>query len=104
MDKANDQRGPDVRADIGGWISGPCLDRPLNQPHGMTQDEASALFHLRCTWGDRYQVSYSGDVWRAARLGAFADFSLTGDTAEELQGLIGEDYATWQAGARRQQS
>jgi hypothetical protein len=59
-----------VRYDIGGWVSGPCLDRPLNQPHGMSPEDATSLFHLRCIWGDRYGISHSGGQWKAHRLGA----------------------------------
>ena len=90
----------EVRADIGGWISGPCLDRPPNQPHGMSQEEATALFHLRAVWQDRYLINFSGNVWRASRLGTFAKFNILAKTPEELRELVGEDYADWQREAR----
>lgn len=90
-----------VRYDVGGWISGPCLDRPLNVPHGMTGDEATALFHLRCIWGDRYGISFAGKQWKAHRLGAGAPWNITAGTAEELRGKVYLDYRAWQAEARR---
>jgi hypothetical protein len=69
----------------------------------MSQEEATALFRLRCIWQDRYLINYSGHVWRAARLGKFAQFDIKADSAEKLRGLIGEDYSQWQQEARRQQ-
>jgi hypothetical protein len=90
-----------VRYDIGGWISGPCLGRPLNQPHGMSPEDATSLFHVRCIWGDRYCISYSGGQWKAHQLGAGAPWNLTADTAEMLQGHIWADYRQWAMEARR---
>jgi hypothetical protein len=90
-----------VRYDVGGWISGPCLERPLNQPHGMSAEDATALFHLRCTWGDRYGVSFTNKVWRAHRLGLGAPWNITATTAEELRNRIGEDFRQWQIESRK---
>jgi hypothetical protein len=90
-----------VRVDVGGWISGPCLSRPLNQPHGMSQEDATSLFQMRCIWGDRYGISYSGGQWKAHRLGNGAPFNITASTADELNNHIGEDYRQWVAEARR---
>jgi hypothetical protein len=89
-----------VRYDVGGWISGPCLS-PLNQPLGMTPEEATSLFRLRCVWGDRYQIAYSAGVWHGGRLGDFGKLGLTASTAEELRELIGADYQQWQAESRK---
>jgi hypothetical protein len=97
----SDQPEGQVRFDLGGWISGPCLDRPLNVSHGMTGEEATLLWHLRCTWGDRYGISFSNKVWRAHRLGMGAPFNITADSAESLRNLIGEDFRVWQIEARR---
>jgi hypothetical protein len=38
-------------------------------PHGMSGEDATALFHLRCIWGDRYGISLTSKVWKAHRLG-----------------------------------
>jgi hypothetical protein len=84
----SEQPAGQARFDVGGWISGPCLDKPLNQPHGMTPEEATSLFHLRCIWGDRYGISFTSKVWRAHRLGSGAPWNITAGTAEELRGLI----------------
>jgi hypothetical protein len=97
----SEQPAGQVRFDVGGWISGPCLDRPLNQPHGMTPEEATSLFHLRCIWSDRYGISFTSKVWRAHRLGSGAPWNITAGTAEELRGLIWLDYRAWQAEARK---
>jgi hypothetical protein len=90
-----------VRNDVGGWISGPCLTGPLNQPHGMTPEEATALFHLRCIWADRYGISYGGKQWKAHRLGTGAPWNITAPTAEGLRNLIGEDFRQWQIESRK---
>jgi hypothetical protein len=90
-----------VRYDQGGWISGPCLDRPLNSPPGMSGEDATLLWHLRCLWEDRYQIVYAGGQWHAARVGSFSNFNITGDTAAVLREKIGEDYRQWQIQARR---
>jgi hypothetical protein len=90
-----------VRMDVGGWISGPCLSRPLNQPHGMSAEDASALFKMRCVWGDRYGISFSGGQWKAHRLGLGAPWNITADSPESLRNLIGEDYRLWQLETRR---
>jgi hypothetical protein len=90
-----------VRHDLGGWVSGPCLSRPLDQPHGISAEDATSLFHLRCVWGDRYQIAHACGSWHAARLGTFGKFSITADTAEVLRSLIGEDYQQWQAESRK---
>ena len=91
-----------VRLDLGGWISGPCLSRPLNQSHGMSGEDATALFRLRCIWGDRYGVSFSGSQWKAHRLGSGARWDITVESAEELRGRIWADYREWEAEARRE--
>jgi hypothetical protein len=96
MDNQEDQ----VRTDVGGWISGPCLSRPLNQPHGMSAEDATSLWHLRCLWGDRYQVTYAAGIWHAARLGSFGTFDIDADSAIELRSLISEHYQVWQAETR----
>jgi hypothetical protein len=101
MKDMSEQPEGQVRYDVGGWIAGPCLDRPLNAPHGMTPEEATSLFHLRCIWGDRYGISFAGKQWKAHRLGLGAPFNITAPTAEELRGLIYLDYRAWQADARR---
>jgi hypothetical protein len=90
-----------VRIDQGGWLSGPCLDRPQEQAHGMSAEEATSLFHLRCVWGDRYGISYTGGQWRAHRLGTDAPGNITADTAEMLQGHLWADYRQWMIEARR---
>jgi hypothetical protein len=91
----------EVRPDLGGWISGPCLSRPLNPAHGMSGEDSTALFYLRRLWRDRYQVTYSAGVWRAGRLGTFGRLTLEADCAEKLRNVIGEDYRVWQIEARR---
>lgn len=83
-----------VRYDVGGWISGPCLDQPLNQPPDMTPAEATSLWTLRNTWGTYYGISFVSDVWRAYRLGAVTR-QITADTSEELSGLIWADFTHW---------
>lgn len=90
-----------VRYDVGGWISGPCLSSPPHAPYGMSGEDATALFHLRCVWGDRYGISFSGGEWKAHRLGSGAPWNITAGTAEGLRGKIWLDYREWQAGSRR---
>ena len=89
-----------VRHDVGGWISGPCLP----DPHGMSADDATALFELRRIWENRYKIDYnSADaVWTASRLLGGVSV-ITGDTAGQLRDLISEDYAIWARGLRGQQ-
>jgi hypothetical protein len=102
MDDPNDQ----VRLDVGGWISGPCLSpdqMTRNQPHGMTSEEASDLFQLRCTWDKYYGISFSDSVWKAYRLGSGATQWLTADTSQELKGLLWTDYVAWQRDTEIQQ-
>jgi hypothetical protein len=67
----------------------------------MSSEDATALFHLRCVWGDRYGISFTNKTWRAHRLGQGAPWDITAATAEELRNRIGEDYRAWQADARR---
>jgi hypothetical protein len=67
----------------------------------MSGEDATALFHLRCVWGDRYGISYTNKIWRAHRLGSGAPFNITASTAEELRNLIGENYRQWQIEARK---
>jgi hypothetical protein len=98
---SNQQDEGQVRLDVGGWISGPCLTRPLNVPYDMTGEEATALFHLRCIWGDRYGISFTNKQWKAHRLGTGAPWNITADTAEELRSRIGEDFRQWQIEARK---
>jgi hypothetical protein len=95
------EQGDQVRYDVGGWISGPCLDRPLNQPHGMSPEDATSLFRIRCVWGDRYGISYSGQQWKAHRLGLGAPWNITASTADELNNRIGEDFRQWQIESRK---
>jgi hypothetical protein len=90
-----------VRFDVGGWISGPCLSRPLNRPHGMSGEEATSLFHLRCIWGDRYGISFTSKGWAAHRLGTGARWDIRAETGAELRGKIWADYREWEAEARR---
>ena len=105
MQDRTDQPDPNVRYDAGGWISGPSLtademaaaNTRRNLPHGMTSEEATDLFQLRCTWDKYYGIAFSDDVWKAHRLGAGAPWNITADTAEELRGLIWADYSAWQA-------
>jgi len=90
-----------VRPDLGGWLSGMCLDRPINVPYGMTPEDATALFYLRRIWGDRYGISYSGDEWKAYRVGTCARVTVTASTAAGLRNAIGEDYRVWQIEIRK---
>ncbi len=90
-----------VRHDVGAWISGPCLPNP----HGMSAEDATALFELRRIWENRYKIDYNSadGVWTASRLLGGVSV-ITADTAKQLCGLISEDYATWARGLRRHQS
>jgi hypothetical protein len=65
----------------------------------MTGAEATALFRLRCLWGDTYGIALSSDgVWSATRLhGAEV---LTADSAEELSGLMQADISAWLSSQR----
>ena len=67
----------------------------------MSAEDATALFQMRCTWGDRYGISYSNKQWQAHRLGQGAPFNITASTANELNNKIGEDYRVWQIEARK---
>lgn len=59
----------------------------------MTGEDATALFHLRCIWQDRYGINYSGGVWSAMRL--HATERLIAGSAAELRDLLQQDYARW---------
>lgn len=64
----------------------------------MTGADATALFRLRCVWGDAYSVAFRDGVWSAYRLrGATV---LTDDTAEGLVMQMQSDYSTWLAISR----
>lgn len=64
----------------------------------MTGEDATALFRLRCVWGDAYGITLADGVWSASRLhGAEV---LTADSAEELSGLMQSDYSSWLATSR----
>ena len=57
----------------------------------MTGADATALFRLRCVWGDTYGVALTDGVWSASRLhGAMV---LTADSAEELSTLMQADIS-----------
>lgn len=92
---------PNVRYDIGGWISGPCLDQPLNVPPGMTDQEAADLWAMRNVWERFYLISFASDVWRASRVGTSGQYTITADSAGELRGLVWADYVAWQREAQR---
>jgi hypothetical protein len=69
----------------------------------MTASEATSLYDLRRIWGDRYVIGYTtGGPWRAARVGNALEV-VTADDAEQLRGLIMQDYSQWQNEARRHQ-
>ena len=70
--------------------------------HHMSAADATALYDLRRTWEDRYKIEIIDGVWQACRLGGGISI-ITADTPHQLAGLVREDYATWQAEARRQQ-
>jgi hypothetical protein len=69
--------------------------------HGMSMSDATALFQMRAVWDDRYQISYSGGTWKAARIGTSGDFKLLANSAEALRNMIGNDFQQWQLEARR---
>lgn len=79
-------------------------DQTEPSAYSMTASEATSLYDLRRTWGDRYVIGYTdGGPWRAARMGNALE-AFTADTAEELRRAIQEDYAAWQKDARQAQS
>jgi hypothetical protein len=69
----------------------------------MSGEDATALFHMRCIWGDRYGISFTSKVWKAHRLGMGAPWNITAPTAEELRNCIGEGYRQWQVEARERE-
>ncbi len=99
----SNQPDPNVRHDVGGWISGPSLPAPAesqrNQPHGMTPEEATALGNLRRVWDTYYGIALSDDAWKAHRLGSGAPWNITADTSGELAALIWDDYNAWRTQA-----
>jgi hypothetical protein len=60
MQDRTDQPDPNVRHDIGGWISGPSLDEPLPDPD--EEDELEAM--LRAAGAD-WQISRPLGLWGA---------------------------------------
>jgi hypothetical protein len=61
----------------------------------VTPEEATALFQMRCNWGESYRINFVDDVWTARRYNNFVDVVLAADTAEELNWLIRTDYGRW---------
>ncbi len=59
----------------------------------MTQDEQSGIWRLRTKWLGSYHIALIDDVWRAKRFHNVT-VVLTGDSAEELDRRIQDDYAT----------
>lgn len=60
----------------------------------MTPEKATALFQMRCKWGESYPISFADGVWAARRSNGPANV-LAADTAEELNWLIRSDYGRW---------
>jgi hypothetical protein len=99
VNDSNDQ----VRYDVGGWISGPCLSKPMNQPHGITSEEATSLLVLRRAWQGTYEINFTTGTWRASRNGS-ALAVITADTPEELRRLIYSDDMNKRQEARQVQA
>ena len=67
----------------------------------MSAEDASALLHLQSLWHDRYNVDVAdGGTWSASRQGAI-DQVIKAESGQQLRHKISEDYAAWQAQARR---
>ena len=59
------------------------------------------LLQLRALWHDRYVVNLAGDgTWSARREGAIERL-ITAESGQMLRHKISEDFALWQAQARR---
>jgi hypothetical protein len=59
----------------------------------VTSEYATALFHLRCVWGDAYGITLADGVWSASRLHGAA--VVTADSAEELSAFMQSDFSVW---------
>jgi hypothetical protein len=59
----------------------------------VTNEDATALFHLRCLWQGAYAISLTDGIWLARRRDNPARI-LTADTAE-LRWLLRTDYGLW---------
>lgn len=67
----------------------------------MSGEDATTLLQLRALWHDRYVVNLAGDgTWSARRQGA-AERLITAESGQMLRHKISEDFALWQAQARR---
>jgi len=92
---------PNVRSDVGGWLSGSCLN-PDELPHrepgasqhrpSLTTEDATLLRELQSIWHDRYVIS-ADDGWSAQRLGG-GDV-MTADTGFELRSMLTRDAIRW---------
>jgi hypothetical protein len=67
----------------------------------VSSEDATTLLQLRALWHDRYVVDVAGDgTWSARRHGA-AERLITAESGQLLRHKISEDFALWQAEARR---
>jgi hypothetical protein len=67
----------------------------------VSGDDATTLLQLRALWHDRYVVDLAGDgTWSASRQGV-VERLITAESGQLLRHKISEDFALWQAEARR---
>jgi hypothetical protein len=67
----------------------------------VSGDDATTLLQLRALWHNRYVVDLAGDgTWSASRQGA-VERLITAESGQLLRHKISEDFALWQAEARR---
>jgi hypothetical protein len=67
----------------------------------VSGEDAATLLQLRPLWHDRYVVDLAGDgTWSAKRQGV-VERLITAESGQLLRHMISEDFALWQAEARR---
>jgi hypothetical protein len=67
----------------------------------VSSEDATTLLQLRALWHDRYVVDVAEDgTWSARRQGAVKRL-ITAESGQLLRHKISEDFALWQAQARR---
>jgi hypothetical protein len=67
----------------------------------VSGEDATTLLQLRALWHDRYVVNLAGDGTWSARRQRTVELLITAESGQMLRRKISEDFALWQAQARR---
>ena len=76
---------PNIRYDLGGWISGPCLDQPLDQRHG---DDTVTRESLETEFPDWEAWQGIDRLWHARIRGATPPVMVHGEDLTDLRDEI----------------